>query len=1235
MLISFILMAMFANSALASQLTLTWNDNSDNEDGFRIERSLDGETYDSIGSVVANVSTYLDTTIVEGLAYTYRVKAFNEFGDSGYSNTASGIIESPNSPPTISALSDIPIFEGSSTGALAFTIGDAETSASALSVSASSSNQSLVSDGNITLGGSGANRTVSVAPLAGKTGTATISITVDDGTDSIVETFVLTVEIQPVSEDQTIEVNFSALLGGSYETGQSDSFQVLVAGAQSNIQNVQFFDNDALVNTEKFEPYDFTFSASTIGSHTLKAVVNTDLGVYEKTVVVAVQSPPNTPPTIGSLSDATIYEGSSTGALSFTIGDAETSAVALTVSASSSNASLLSASGITLGGSGANRTIALQPEDGASGTTVVTVWVGDGVETVAGSFTLSVQPLTAPTIGSFSDVSILEGGFSGEIEFAIGDGETNVSELSVSASSSNELLLSSGSIELGGSGSSRSISLTPVGGASGSSLVSVSVSDGLYTTTASFTLFVQSVTAPTISAIDSYSIDRGNAFEPIAFVIGDEESVAQDLSVSVTSSNAGLIPLENITVSGSGTDRSLLVTPALNAMGSSTITVIVSDGSGEAMRTFELSVLSAPIILSQPANTETIVGDITSLDIEVEAYPAAVFQWFFNGLLIEGANAARLLITEATKSDEGLYQVMVANSQGNVSSEAVQLTVESLIQVVQAPIDVTIIGEGVAILSVSAEGPGLAYQWYRGESGDKSSPIEGATSSSYQTDILSADAKYWVEIKTGGLAQGLESFSSDTTTVFFQPIPRYFFGSFGPGDQGSFGLLVREDNTAVLLAEIGVLGQLLESSDLTVTPEGGFSYAEAGVVILSGTIDGDTVSGSVAGTEIVFQGTKSDPLGMTADFAGFYYAVMPNTSDGQVLVIAGPDGASFVSAGLGSEGAAGEAAIDISGTLIADLNETYSLAMALDSSSGTLNGAVLVAAASYSVDGQREDVPTNNILLNTSIRGQVKSGSSTMIAGFVVGGTGTKKVLIRGIGPSLSSRGIANVVSDPKITLYSHGKSEPVGQNDDWANASNASEVAISAQLVGASPFASNSRDAAMLVELPSGLYTAHITNGDGTAGTALVEIFDVSEAEGVESNTALVNISMRGEVATGDNVIIAGFVVTGDSPKRLLVRAMGPELQRFDVGGTLADPRLTIYKATNEGAIEVGGNEDWHEDAAVVTSAAAQSGAFSFDEGSKSAAQVIWLDPGLYTAVAASGDGSSGVALVEVYEVK
>ena len=1134
-IIGITLVALFTNSATAGQLTLTWNDNSDNEDGFRVERAIDGENFESIGSVEADVAIFLDATVVENQSYSYRVKAFNEYGDSGYTNTAIGSDGELTGAPTISSISDVSILEGSSTGSLAFTIGDAETSASVLAVSGSSSNQSLIPSGNISLGGSGGDRTVSLTPVTGQTGSATISIVVGDGTDTTTATFVLTVTTASLSEDQTISVSFSGLLGGVYESGQSDAFQILVSGAQSNIQNVQFFDNSSYVNTENVDPYDFTFNASGAGSHTLKVVVTTDLGVYEETVVVDVQLPPN----------------------------------------------------------------------------------------------------TVPTISSIADVSVLEGGDSGTIFFSIGDTETNAADLTIVASSSNQSLLADSGIVLGGSDTDRSFDLNPVSGASGTSTVTITVSDGTSTTSESFTLTVQSITVPTISPIADVAILLGSSIDPIAFNIDDEETAADNLTLSLSSSNSGLLPTENISIEGTGANRTLNVTPVEALLGVTTVTVTVGDGSGDAIEAFEVAVQSSPAIRSQPVDTTEFIGGITALNVQVDAYPEPSYQWYFNGELIEGANEAELLFLELLRSHEGEYSVVVTNALGNVSSEKVQLTVDSLIQVIQSPINVTLQGEGTAILSVSAEGQNLHYQWYRGDSGDKSSPIEGATSSSYETDTLSADSKYWVEIKSGILEQSVDFYNSDTTTVFFQPIPRYFFGTFGSGGQGSFGLMAREDNTAVLLANIGSLGRVLETSDMVISAQGGFAYEEDGVVILSGTIDGDSVSGTVAGTDIVFQGTKSNSLGTTADFAGFYYAVIPNTSDGQVLVIAGPDGDSFVSTRLGTESGAGEAMIRASGVLESDIDERYALALEVDNSTASLGGTIMVAQASYSVDGQREDVQTENILFNTSIRGQVKGGSGTMIAGFVVSGSGTKKVLIRGLGPSLVSRGVANAVMDPRITLYRHGQSDPIGQNDNWADASNAADISVSAQLVGATPLGSSSKDASMLVELSGGVYTAHIANGDASEGVALVEVYDVSEAEGIDTGSSLANISMRGEVGTGNNVIIAGFVVTGDSPKRLLIRAMGPELQNFNVNGTLADPRLTIYKATNDGVVEIGGNDNWHQEADIVSNAAAQSGAFAFTEGSSSAGQVIWLDPGLYTAVVNSGDGSTGVALVEVYEIK
>ncbi len=640
-----------------------------------------------------------------------------------------------------------------------------------------------------------------------------------------------------------------------------------------------------------------------------------------------------------------------------------------------------------------------------------------------------------------------------------------------------------------------------------------------------------------------------------------------------------------------------------------------------------------PVVVNQPVSTVALVGDTTALSIEVYANPAPSIQWFFNGQAIPGANGTELLLTPVERADGGNYQAVVANRFGSVTSNTVQLTVDSLIDVIQAPVDVTMDGEGTVVLSVNAEGPGLTYQWYRGNSGDKSSPISGATSSVYETDTITEDTSYWVEIKTGGIAQGAEVFNGETIEVNFQQPSRFYFGSIGPGDQGSFGMMLRDDGTAVFLANLVSLDIRLDVMDLIVDGQGAFLYQ--GPTGFSGSVTENSVTGVITGTNMSFSGSKSVEGGITNSISGLYSAVMPNTADGQVTVIAGPNGKSFVSIDLGDEGESGIAAVSNSGTLMADLSPSYTMALALDDSYSSLNGIVLIGDKGYSVDGQRENVEPESQLFNTSIRGQAKGGSATMIAGFVVGGTGTKKVLIRGLGPSLASSGVLDAIVDPRMSLYRVGESEPVAENDDWGSATNASDIALRSQIVGASSLAADSADAALLVELSPGVYTAVVQNSAGGTGTALVEVFDVSEAEGVNSNSTLANISMRGEIGRGDDVTIAGFVVTGDSPKRLLVRAMGTELESSGVSNALADPRLKIYQATSEGSILVGENDDWQEESAVALEAASQSGAFAFGEDSRSAAKVIWLDPGIYTAVAESSDSSTGVVLVEVYEVR
>ena len=844
----------------------------------------------------------------------------------------------------------------------------------------------------------------------------------------------------------------------------------------------------------------------------------------------------------------------------------------------------------------------------------------------------------APSISPFTNVSILEGGNSGPIEFTIDDEDTILSELSVSASSSNPALISLEGIVLVGDGALRTIELTPTLGSSGTSTITVSVSDGNRTTNATFEVEVRSIAAPTISPISDVVVLLGESISPIELNLHDDETPTEDLAISIGSSNLQLLPTENISLEGSGSNRTLTLLPAADQLGLATLTITVADGEFEAVESFEVVVQSPPVIITQPVDTDVIVGDITAFDVEVIAYPLPDIFWLRNGQLIEGMDDSELLFPRASLADAGSYSVLISNELGSVSSDVVQLNVESLIKIVEAPEEVVIQGEGSATLSVNATGPGLIFQWYRGQSGDRSNPIEGATESTYVTDTLTENSQYWVEIKTGGIAQGLETAEGPTIEVDIVYPNRYYFGYLGEENQGTFSLMIRGDDTAVFLANAAHFNNPVEIIDLQVSESGYFQYVDnEGIVAISGDADGAGVSGVLFNGSMTssFSGSKADDESFrAADFDGLYRAVMPSTSDGQAIVIAAPDGQAFVSVGLNSTFSSGFAQVDESGVVTADLYNDFALAVQLDASVKSLNGSIFLGDNNFALDGQHEDVITRNLLFNTSVRGQVSRGSSTMIAGFVVGGTGTKKVLIRGLGPALVSRGVRDGIADPRLDLYRLGDNDPIAVNDDWQVASNAAEVSEAQRLVGASPLSEGSNDAALLIELPGGVYTAVVSNVSGSEGTALVEVFDVSESAGETSESRLANISMRGEVGRGGDVTIAGFVITGQSPKRVLVRAMGTELSNFGVSGVLEDPKLSIYQSTNEGQVLLAENDDWHEEATLVTELAEAVGAFAFDNDSKSSAQVIWLDPGLYTAVVESADSSRGVALVEVYEL-
>lgn len=291
---------------------------------------------------------------------------------------------------------------------------------------------------------------------------------------------------------------------------------------------------------------------------------------------------------------------------------------------------------------------------------------------------------------------------------------------------------------------------------------------------------------------------------------------------------------------------------------------------------------------------------------------------------------------------------------------------------------------------------------------------------------------------------------------------------------------------------------------------------------------------------------------------------------------------------------------------------------------GVLNGHYEYDVIGYNPEIAKVVPGSESNLFNISTRSFAGSDSSTQIAGFIINGSAPRKMLIRAGGPYLSQFGVDGVLADPVLTLFSGGTQ--VGSNDDWST--DQANVSAATVKVGAVPFSTGSKDAAIFAVLQPGVaYTAHVTGKNGNSGNAIVEVYDVDDSVG--SN--LVNISTRSFVGTGSSIQIGGFILHGAGPRKLLIRAGGPYLSQYGVSGVLSDPVLTIFKGT----MQIAANDDWGTNSTEVASATATLNIPSFTNGSKDSAIVLTLDADQpYTAQVSGKNGDTGNALIEILQI-
>ncbi|MBS0631129.1 MAG: putative Ig domain-containing protein [Verrucomicrobia bacterium] len=482
----------------------------------------------------------------------------------------------------------------------------------------------------------------------------------------------------------------------------------------------------------------------------------------------------------------------------------------------------------------------------------------------------------------------------------------------------------------------------------------------------------------------------------------------------------------------------------------------------------------------------------------------------------------------------------------------------------------------------------------------------------------------------GGLAASLTADGQNSTLIGYLPTSGDgFVLKFNLAADGTFSATTTSIPNPTAASPVEVRGPGTRSAAAMALA--------AATLTFHGQVAGGILSGVIDELSLPFSAEIQPDTGTTAALAGFYQAAPLNSASGNIYSVVSANGGAFVLAITPAYVGGGSGSVNNTGSFTISTPQSGVVTGSVDAASTSVTGTLtLPSQPAQDFAGLGNGTTRTDRLVNLSSRALItpNSGDSTLITGFVIGGASPKQVLLRGVGPALAGYGVQNPAAAPQLRVFDSA-GHLVGQNSGW---NNDATLATLAGNLGASPFAANSKDAAVALTLAPGAYSMHVFT-TGTAGVALAEIFD---ADNTPAYQRLLNISTRGPVSSGEGVLIAGFVVTGNSPKRVLIRGAGPGLAQQGVSGVLADPVVRLYDHT--GTV-IARNDNWETPvtvgsgqtaatAADITAANAQIGAFAFATGSKDAALIVVLAPGVYSAQVGSATAASGNALVEVYEL-
>lgn len=1232
-----VLLAALPISALAAQLTLTWQDNSDDELGFKVERSADGVNFSEIASVGPDVKTYADTSVTPGTKYTYRVAAYNAIGNSPYSNVATNAPSIATQPATQS----VTAFQ-----TVTFTVTGSGVPAPSFQWKKGGVDLANgVGASGVTVSGATTSTLTLTGVRVSDAGTYTVVASNGVTPDAVSDDAVLTVG----KAAQTITLSFNAIVtyspSGSYDPGATSSSGLPITYGSSNT-GVAVASGSAVTIAGAGST---TITASQAGDANFlpaTAANSQNLTINKATQTITFPAFPTV--AVGSAPitlTATASSGLPITYLSLNTGVATISGNLLTVTATGLNFANIRASQDGDANYFAANFVEQRLDVQASGFPIFTTQPVNQTIAPAGTAVFTVVATGTPGPSLQWQVST-----NGGVNWS---NLTNVSPYS--GVTTDTLTITAADPSLNGN-QYRCVATNSVGaGTSDVAHLTVGIpsapifdtqptnQSGTIGATVSFTAAASGIPTPTLQW--QVSTDGGSNWTDLTNI------------TPYSGTTTGTLTISSIALAQDGYKYRVVANNTQGTTNSNAATLTVNG--------------IAPTIVTQPSARSALVGANVTFSSAIDGNPGPTLQWqlstdsgvnwtdLANAGVYSGVNTTTLSLTNVTLSLNGnRYRIVATNTAGVATSNGASLTVSTTpppptggAEILTQPVSQLATVGGSVTFSVLATGsPAPSYQWRR-----NGAPISGATNSTLTLNGLSLSDSGAVFDVIVSNSNGSATSDPAVLTVTNTTGPSAVFaGDLGSG--GKYSLFVRADGQAVLIVSLpngrgnfvvtftvgsdgtfhtnaSVASDRISAAAADLGTDGlaaPLSAGDSATLSLSGTISNGQLLGQIDGTGELFAGLAQMVAGGALN-AGYYEAPALNGATGTAYIIVTPSGT--VTGALSSGGVVqvGVGTLAADGKFTLQLGSNLAFDAALDSSSGSLSGRLIdnKGSPTGTFAGIASGVTPTDRLVNISARGSSGDNDQIIITGFIIGGTQPRTILLRAVGPSLSSFGVSGVMENPVLTLYDAARNS-IASNDDWSTSANASLISSEGGRIGAFPLTAGSKDAALLVTLQPGLYTAQATRvANTTNGVALIEIYDATLTG--STSEKLVNISSRGQVRTGDGILIDGFIVSGNAPKKVLIRGVGPALAAYGLNNLLANPMLRLF----QGNTMIASNDDWGTgDATTIATVSSQIGAFALTANSKDSVLLLTLLPGLYTAQLSGADGGSGIGLLEVYEV-